>query len=199
MASRSASRTVELWVTPSADSGGGALGCGAASFCTGTGCSICGTGAGATFSTCSPLPLVRLAGCTLPPSSVSSAIGVFTATPSVPSLTRIFCSTPSSTASTSMVALSVSISASTSPEATLSPSFFSHRASLPSVMVGDSAGMRISMAIGSGLHEHVGVELRRIRLRTLLRELGGFRDDVADLLVDLLQPRLVDVAALEQQ
>ncbi len=42
-----------------------------------------------------------------------------------------------------MVALSVSISAITSPARTSSPTFFSQRASLPSVMVGLSAGMRI--------------------------------------------------------
>jgi hypothetical protein len=54
---------------------------------------------------------------------------------------------PSSTASTSIVALSVSISAMTSPAATLSPSFFSHLARLPSSIVGDSAGIRISIGI----------------------------------------------------
>ena len=48
---------------------------------------------------------------------------------------------PSSTASTSIVALSVSISPMTSPDATLSPSFFAHFASLPSVIVGESAGI----------------------------------------------------------
>ena len=54
---------------------------------------------------------------------------------------------PSSTASNSMVALSVSISASTSPEETGSPSFFSHLASVPSVIVGDRAGIRIWIAM----------------------------------------------------
>jgi hypothetical protein len=54
---------------------------------------------------------------------------------------------PSSTASYSIVALSVSISAMTSPEWTSSPSFFSQRAILPSVIVGDRAGMRISIGI----------------------------------------------------
>ena len=47
-----------------------------------------------------------------------------------------------------MVALSVSISAITSPAFTVSPCFFSQRASVPSVIVGLSAGMRILMAIG---------------------------------------------------
>src|ERR1700742_4455596 len=75
------------------------------------------------------------------------AIGAFTFTPSVPSSTRILPRTPSSTASTSMVALSVSISAMTSPALTSSPSFFSQRASVPSVMVGLSAGIRILVAI----------------------------------------------------
>ena len=54
--------------------------------------------------------------------------------------------TPSSTASISMVALSVSISAMMSPAFTGSPTFFNHRASLPSVIVGDSAGIRICVA-----------------------------------------------------
>ena len=48
-----------------------------------------------------------------------------------------------------MVALSVSISAITSPALTLSPSFLSQRASVPSVMVGESAGIRMFVAIGA--------------------------------------------------
>ena len=75
------------------------------------------------------------------------AIGVLTATPSVPSAIRILASTPSSMASTSMVALSVSISASTSPDLIGSPSFFSHLASLPSSIVGERAGIRMSVAM----------------------------------------------------
>src|SRR5262249_68038 len=129
----------------------------------------------------------------------STAIGVLTATFSVPSWIRIFCSTPSSTASTSMVALSVSISASTSPEATWSPSFFNHFASLPSVMVGDSAGIRIWIVIASGLGQHVGPELRRIGLGAGLGEFRGVGDDVADLLVDRLQLVVVGHAALGQE
>ena len=54
---------------------------------------------------------------------------------------------PSSTASTSIVALSVSISAMTMPEVTVSPSLIIHLASLPSSMVGDSAGIRICVGI----------------------------------------------------
>src|ERR1700738_4372596 len=67
--------------------------------------------------------------------------------PCAPSGTRILPRRPSSTASNSIVALSVSISASTSPECTSSPSLFSHFATLPSVMGGDSAGIRISIGM----------------------------------------------------
>ena len=74
-------------------------------------------------------------------------MGWFTFTPSVPSPTRILPSTPSSTASTSIVALSVSISAITSPARICSPSFFSQRDSVPSVIVGESAGIRMFVAI----------------------------------------------------
>ena len=77
------------------------------------------------------------------------AMGVLTATFSVPSGTRMRASVPSSTASTSIVALSVSISAITSPDLTLSPSFFSHLASVPCSMVGDRAGIRILVAMSS--------------------------------------------------
>src|SRR5687768_16523340 len=75
------------------------------------------------------------------PFSLISAIGVLTATWSVPSGITILASTPSSTASTSIVALSVSTSASTSPARTVSPSLLTQRAILPSVIVGDSAGI----------------------------------------------------------
>ena len=74
-------------------------------------------------------------------------MGVFTFTPSLPSDTMILPIVPSSTASNSIVALSVSISARMSPEATVSPSLTSHFASVPSSMVGDSAGMSISVGI----------------------------------------------------
>jgi hypothetical protein len=82
------------------------------------------------------------------PSAASTAMTVFTFTPSVPSATLMAATVPSSTASTSMVALSVSISAMMSPDDTSSPSFTSHLASLPSSMVGDRAGIRISVGIG---------------------------------------------------
>ncbi|CAI8379957.1 MAG: Uncharacterised protein [SAR116 cluster bacterium] len=81
------------------------------------------------------------------PSSAKTAITEFTATPSVPSFTMILASTPSSIASTSMVALSVSISAITSPERTSSPCLTSHFDNIPSVIVGDKAGINISIAI----------------------------------------------------
>ena len=84
---------------------------------------------------------------TFSPGSTSTAMVSFTFTPWVPSATRILPSMPSSTASTSMVALSVSISAMMSPDLTWSPSFFSQRASVPSVMVGESAGIRMLVAI----------------------------------------------------
>src|SRR5690606_2356045 len=77
------------------------------------------------------------------PSASTSAIGVLTFTPSVPSATSSSLTTPSSIDSTSIVALSVSISASTSPDLTLSPTLTSHLDSLPSSMVGESAGIRI--------------------------------------------------------
>ncbi len=82
------------------------------------------------------------------------AIGVFTATSAVPSGTRILPSVPSSVASTSMVALSVSISAMMSPDLTVSPSFFSHLARLPFSIVGDSAGMRMSIGMGLNCFLH---------------------------------------------
>jgi hypothetical protein len=83
------------------------------------------------------------------PSSSRMAMGALTATPSVPPGTRILPRVPSSIASTSMVALSVSISAITSPAAMASPSFLSQRARVPSDMVGDRAGMVISMVMVS--------------------------------------------------
>ncbi len=81
------------------------------------------------------------------PSSASIAISAPTATFSVPSLTRMAAMTPSSTASNSIVALSVSISAIISPEDTVSPTLTSHLASVPSSIVGDSAGILIAMGI----------------------------------------------------
>lgn len=79
------------------------------------------------------------------PSSARIAITAPTFTPSVPSAIRILAIVPSSTASNSIVALSVSISAMMSPLLTVSPSLTSHLASVPSSIVGDSAGILISI------------------------------------------------------
>ena len=54
---------------------------------------------------------------------------------------------PSSIASNSIVALSVSISAMTSPDFTASPTATSHLASVPSSIVGESAGIFSSIGI----------------------------------------------------
>src|SRR3546814_9849194 len=70
-------------------------------------------------------------------------------------------------------------------------------ASLPSVIVGDRAGIRTSIGMdgfrslavpGSRGREDVGVELRRIGFGAVLGKLGGIGDAVADLPVELLQP-----------
>src|SRR6185437_72258 len=106
---------------------------------------------------------------------------------------------PSSTASISMVALSVSISASTSPAATLSPGCLCHFASLPSVIVGESAGISTSIGIApSRVRVDIGPELGRVRLPALLREIRGSGDDVLDLLVDLFELPLVGHAAIDE-
>src|SRR5690606_37425139 len=120
-----------------------------------------------------------------------------TFTLSVPSATRIFAIVPSSTASNSIVALSVSISAMMSPDLTTSPSLTSHLASVPSSMVGDSAGIFSAIAISIRLHQHVGVKLGRIRLGGLLGEIGGFGDDLADFGLDRLQFGLADAKAFQ--
>src|SRR5690606_15386297 len=83
------------------------------------------------------------------PSAANRAMGAFTGTFSVPAGTKILATTPSSTASTSMVALSVSISAMTSPALTTSPSLIRQEAKVPSVMVGDKAGINILIDIYS--------------------------------------------------
>src|SRR6056297_2079225 len=103
----------------------------------------CGSGS---LAVCAPSASLSISSA-LSPSSSSSAIGVFTFTASLPSATRILPMVPSSTASNSIVALSVSISASRSPELTSSPSLTNHLARVPSSMVGDRAGMSISVGI----------------------------------------------------
>ena len=84
----------------------------------------------------------------LSPSSSKTAMAELTATLAVPSAINSLPIIPSSTASNSIVALSVSISARISPELTLSPSATSHLARVPSSIVGDSAGIKISIAMG---------------------------------------------------
>lgn len=75
------------------------------------------------------------------PSSARTAIRVPTLTFLLPSGAKILAMIPSSCASTSMVALSVSISRSTSPVEKESPSFTFQDEMLPSVIVGDIAGI----------------------------------------------------------
>ena len=65
----------------------------------------------------------------------------------VPSATNNLPIMPSSTASNSIVALSVSISAKMSPDLIASPSATSHLARVPSSIVGESAGIKISTAM----------------------------------------------------
>src|SRR3546814_5027625 len=83
----------------------------------------------------------------------------------------------------------------------------SHLASLPSVIVGDRAGIRTSIGMdgfrslavpGSRGREDVGVELRRIGFGAVLGKLGGIGDAVADLPVELLQPVFVGMAPVDQ-
>ena len=95
------------------------------------------------------------------PSSSKTAIRALTLTPSLPSGTMILPIVPSSTASNSMVALSVSISAIISPEETISPSFTSHFASVPSSIVGDRAGIKISIGMSKFLSDTSRVSRRR--------------------------------------
>ena len=92
--------------------------------------------------------------------AASDAIKAATSSPSLPRMAKMestlavwplstpMCrSTPSWKDSNSIVALSVSISASTSPLFTLSPTFLCHAATVPSVMVSLSLGMRTISAI----------------------------------------------------
>src|SRR3954447_3920528 len=102
---------------------------------------------------------------------------------------------PSSTASKSIVALSVSISARISPEWTSSPSFTSHLESLPSSMVGDSAGMRICVAI---LGVDVGVKFGRPRLRAFGGKSRGGVYNAADVLIHHLELVLAHRSSLHQ-
>src|SRR5499427_4536607 len=225
MASRSASRMVmETSSVPSGTSGSGMISAdgglavpvfaGAGASACLAACGSCAGGAdSAAFSWrdgCSAL--LCLVGACLPslsaaassPSARIIAIGVLTATSAVPSGTRILPSVPSSTASTSMVALSVSISAITSPDLTGSPSFLSHLARLPRSIVGDNAGINISVGMnslspgGNGAAASgssaarcsavdVGVELGGVGLGVVGGELRCLVDDRAHLGVNLLE------------
>ena len=77
----------------------------------------------------------------------STAISELTEIPSEPSSYKIFSNFPSSIDSISIVALSVSTSAIISPGLILSPRFLDHLTKLPSVIVGDSAGINIGIGI----------------------------------------------------
>src|SRR4051794_24216721 len=150
MASRSASRTVMRTVLPfhsGSGAGGGEDGAGGAAFFSSEGRAAVGDSSGLGSGRCAAAGFDFAASATLSPSAASTRIGVLTATPSVPSGTRICATVPSSTASTSIVALSVSISQSTSPDFTASPTLTCHLASLPSVMVGERAGIRTEIDI----------------------------------------------------
>src|SRR3982751_2376607 len=98
-------------------------------------------------------------------------------TPSVPCATRIWPILPSSTASNSIVALSVSISARMVPDLTVSPSLTSHLASLPSSMVGDSAGIRmlVAMCLSLVTDGFDGLDQIIDRRQCKLFQVGGIR------------------------
>ena len=145
MASRKASRTVCCFsFVPSGQSGAVFGDSAAVAAFTGTAAGAAGAG----DSACEGAGGVAL-GCASAgsPSASIVAIGLFTFTFSLPSATIIWPITPSSTASNSIVALSVSISAMISPAATTSPSLTIHFANVPSSIVGERAGIRISIAI----------------------------------------------------
>src|SRR5690606_22884396 len=130
------------------------------------------------------------------PSPAIVAITVPTLTFSVPSGTRIDAIVPSSMASNSIVALSVSISARMSPDFTVSPSFTSHLARVPSSIVGDSAGIFSSIAISILLHQHVGIEFGKVGFGRTFGKIGRVAHDLADLLVDRLELVLADAGVL---
>src|SRR3546814_17960289 len=89
-------------------------------------------------------------------------------------------------ASNSIVALAVSISARMSPDLTSSPSLTSHLASVPSSIVGDSAGIFNSMAISILLHQHVGIKFGKFGFGRAFGEVGRVAHHLADVLVDRL-------------
>ena len=81
-----------------------------------------------------------------PSSSRTARVAPISALP--PSSIKISERIPSSKASIAMVALSVSISAISSPISTWSPTFLSQRTTVPSVMVSESLGISMCVAIG---------------------------------------------------
>ncbi len=142
-----------------------AFGAGAAGV--GAGAALAASGAGAaTGAAATGAAFGAGAASALSPSAISVAMTVPTFTLSVPSATRIFPITPSSTASNSIVALSVSISAIRSPDLTVSPSFTSHFASVPSSIVGERAGILIS----TGINASSSNRIRSARLSRPMRE-----------------------------
>src|SRR3546814_18679905 len=101
-------------------------------------------------------------------------------------------------ASNSIVALSVSISARISPDWTASPSLTSHLASVPSSIVGDSAGIFNSIAISILLHQHVGIEFGKVGFGCAFGEVGRLAHHRPDFLVDLLELVLGDSGVQHQ-
>ncbi|KAH3671140.1 hypothetical protein OGAPHI_000851 [Ogataea philodendri] len=86
---------------------------------------------------------------TSPDSSTYTATGLPTGMSWVPSGTRILAKNPSSWNSKSIEALSVSTSAIASPGDNASPTFLCHLTKLPWVMVGDKAGIPITVCSGN--------------------------------------------------
>ncbi len=110
--------------------------------------SAAATGAGMSvvsgLSSASPSPSPAVSS---PSSRKMARVAPIAAVP--PSSTRISERIPSSNASIAMVALSVSISAISSPISTSSPTCLSHLTTVPSVMVSESFGISILIAMES--------------------------------------------------
>src|SRR5262249_1673174 len=128
----------------------GAAGADAAGFGAGGGAAAAGADLGADVGAG-----VAPAGNAVSPSSSRMAMTAFTFTPSAPSGTTICPILPSSTPQPSMLAWSVSTSQMPCPALTVSPTLTCHFASLPSVMVGDSAGIRMLMDMARALESAV--------------------------------------------
>src|SRR5690606_13183609 len=198
MASRSASRTVSrCMAVPCGMSGSDARSFATGFSATGTGAGV-GSGSAVSASAAGAGAGAAAGAAASSPSPAIVAITVPTLTLSVPSGTRIEAIVPSSMASNSIVALSVSISARMSPDFTVSPSLTSHLASVPSSIVGESAGIFNSIAISILLHQHVGIEFGKVGLRRTFGKVGRVAHDLADLLVDLLEFVFADSSVLHQ-